>query len=269
MPRIVYLSDVHTEIQGLGRLNCKFAEGDVLVLAGDVCAAAQLNPARTDDTARSCRKALDYLKKNVFPNYRTVLKVMGNHTHYDGDLWTSENIIRDYFSDIPHFHLLENNNIFVDGVLFIGCTLWTDFFKENPIAMMNAHHGMNDYRWIKYGGEPLTPHHILAKFKESVTYLENTFTHYKDIPTVLITHHAPCLESLQIPHNGLSPAFASDLSDLILDNPQIDTVIHGHTHLNVDYEVGNTRIVTNQCGYYMESCYRKFKPDKFIDIQGV
>jgi hypothetical protein len=41
--------------------------------------------------------------------------------------------------------------------------------------------------------------------------------------------------------------------------------IHGHTHYNVDYKIGVTRIYSNQRGYPNEMA-RCFEPEKTIEI---
>ena len=44
-------------------------------------------------------------------------------------------------------------------------------------------------------------------------------------------------------------AYSSDLSEFILDHPQIKLWTHGHTHDTFDYMIGSTRIVCNPRGY--------------------
>ena len=53
----------------------------------------------------------------------------------------------------------------------------------------------------------------------------------------------------------MNGGYVSDLSNLILDNPQIKYWLHGHTHQQVDYMVGETRVMCNARGYagYEES----------------
>ena len=38
----------------------------------------------------------------------------------------------------------------------------------------------------------------------------------------------------------------------LIESTKIPLWIHGHTHFNVDYAIGSTRIVSNQRGYPME-----------------
>jgi len=44
-------------------------------------------------------------------------------------------------------------------------------------------------------------------------------------------------------------AYSSDLSEFILDRPQIKVWTHGHTHDTFDYMVGTTRVLCNPRGY--------------------
>ena len=47
----------------------------------------------------------------------------------------------------------------------------------------------------------------------------------------------------------MNGAYSSDLSEFILDHPQIKLWTHGHTHHPFDYVIGETRIVCNPRGY--------------------
>ena len=89
------------------------------------------------------------------------------------------------------------------------------------------------------------------------------------MPWVVVGHHSPSKQSTkpryekQVIVNG---AYSSDLSEFILDRPQIKLWTHGHTHHEFDYMVGSTRIVCNPRGYiYYEEQADNFKL-MFIDI---
>ena len=70
-------------------------------------------------------------------------------------------------------------------------------------------------------------------------------------------------------HRGsvLNNAFASEYGDLIADS-RIDAWIYGHSHTNIDTEIGGTRIISNQMGYVFEDEHlmNGFDPAKFIEI---
>lgn len=71
-------------------------------------------------------------------------------------------------------------------------------------------------------------------------------------PVVVCTHHAPSKLSThpryarEVTLNG---GYSSDLSEFILDNPQIMYWTHGHTHEPFEYQIGLTTIVCNPRGY--------------------
>jgi Icc-related predicted phosphoesterase len=69
---------------------------------------------------------------------------------------------------------------------------------------------------------------------------------------VVCTHHAPTFNSVAewFKHDTLmNGAFASDLSEFIMDRPQIKLWTHGHMHNVSDYMMGETRVVCNPRGY--------------------
>ena len=75
---------------------------------------------------------------------------------------------------------------------------------------------------------------------------------------IVMTHHAPTFKSIHpkyINDRQLNGAYASDLSDFILDRPLIKYWLHGHIHATNDYMVGDCRVISNPRGYVMESKY--------------
>lgn len=68
---------------------------------------------------------------------------------------------------------------------------------------------------------------------------------------MVVGHHAPSHLSVDELYRGQSTNYAyySDLSEFILDRPQIKLWVHGHTHNKFDYNIGDTRIVCNPRGY--------------------
>jgi hypothetical protein len=67
---------------------------------------------------------------------------------------------------------------------------------------------------------------------------------------VVVTHHGPSVRSIPPYHAGspLNPAFVSKL-DALVESSGVPLWVHGHTHYNVDYKIGSTRVLTNQRGY--------------------
>jgi hypothetical protein len=81
-----------------------------------------------------------------------------------------------------------------------------------------------------------------------------------DAPSKLSTH--PRYQKEEIMNGG----YSSDLSEFIMDHPQIKLWTHGHTHEEFDYMIGSTRIVCNPRGYDgHENRADEFKL-KFVEI---
>ena len=87
---------------------------------------------------------------------------------------------------------------------------------------------------------------------------------------VVVTHHLPTLQVVAAHHRGsvLNNAFASDYDNLIA-NSRIDAWIYGHSHTNIDTEIGGTRVISNQMGYIFanEHLMNGFESGKFIEIK--
>ena len=70
---------------------------------------------------------------------------------------------------------------------------------------------------------------------------------------VVVGHHSPSKLSTKPQYEGefiVNGAYSSDLSELMLDHPQILMWTHGHTHHEFDYRIGTCRVVCNPRGYH-------------------
>ena len=81
--KINIISDVHHEINHDFMRTTKFAPADILVLAGDIFSAAELNPFQNHYSAVQVQDAVKRYKQDVFPNFKKVFMVMGNHEYYN------------------------------------------------------------------------------------------------------------------------------------------------------------------------------------------
>ncbi len=233
--RLHVLSDLHTE---RAPFEPPATGADVLVLAGDIgSGTAGIGLAR------------------CWAGGRPVLFLAGNHEFYGHSLpgLTGELRAAAAGSDV---HVLEDDEIVIDGVRFLGCTLWSDFAAagadELDGAMQLCGTLMNDYEQIGFDPErrALAPRDTLALHRASRRWLEERLAQAHPGPTVVITHHAPLIRRLPtLPHErALVGAFASDLTGLMGDG-RVDLWIHGHTHRVAELDVHGTRVVSNPRGY--------------------
>ena len=240
--KIELASDLHLEFGPL-----ELRGGDVLILAGDICEYRTFKKRKsfvTDFFEKECAK------------YAQVFMVSGNHESYHHRL---DKTHEDFKAILPsNVTLLENETVDYNGVVFMGATLWTDLNQNDPVTEMTVKDGMNDYRAIQnyYADKnlyhKLTPDYTYKLHKNTLEYFKTSLAQYQDRDVVVITHHAPSYQSIheRYSHNHhMSGAYASDLSEFILDHPQIKVWCHGHVHDFFEYRIGSTRVVCNPRGY--------------------
>lgn len=267
--KIAVASDLHLEF---GDINLTNDEGaDVLILSGDIVIVQDLHdhpePANIGDQAaiangtglgrrqQTAQRFRDFFKRVSF-QFPHVIYVAGNHEFYHGK-WPIGNIqdLRNECGRFPNVYFMENDSKTIDNVTFIGCTLWTDMNKGDPLTLHAVTDMMNDFRIIrndKHGYTKLRPAHVAARHRESVGYIRSVIEGKFDEKFVVVGHHSPSLLSIKEQYRNeylMNGAYSSDLSEFILDHPQIKLWTHGHTHHNFDYTIGDTRIVCNPRGY--------------------
>jgi len=186
-----------------------------------------------------------------------VLYVPGNHEFYGGTIaGTVAELKR--LSAGSDIHVLDDDEVAIQGVRFLGATLWTDFmlFEESEkraAAMREAQRLMRDFSRIHLGESPFTPEASAALFKRHAAWLERKLTEPYAGPTVVITHHAPSRKSIhpRFADSLMNACFVSDAERLI-DGSRTRLWIHGHTHDSFDYFVNGTRVLCNPRGYSKE-----------------
>lgn len=254
--KIQVFSDLHFDAAP-GGWAPELAPGtDVVVCAGDVC--------------EGLNEACAYLRAYI-PTAPIVM-VAGNHSFY-GRCHPHEIADGREAAAAYGIHLLEDDAVIIDGVRFVGTTLWTDYrvFGENLRwqCMDIARRGLNDHRKIKWSKEPwlrFRPEEAATLHAASVSYLRQVLAVPFDGPTVVVTHHAPLAASIsqRYAKDLLSAAYASDLSMLIA-RTQPELWVHGHVHESFDYQAGDTRVICNPHGYGRENV-SGFNPALVVEL---
>jgi Icc-related predicted phosphoesterase len=264
--KIQLVSDLHLEFEDV---NIKNESGaDVLILSGDILVADDLRnqpanlawgdfPDEGHGRAKRAMRYRDFFQRVSF-QFPHVIYVMGNHEHYHGKFDKSADIIRETigYLNIHNIHLLDRNIKEIDGVHFVGGTMWTDCNKGDPMTLYHLEHCMTDFRVIRIAGEnfrKFLPNRTVMEFTKTRDYFKTAIGNLpKDAKIVVVSHHAPSSLSIhEIYKNDtlMNGGYSSDLSEFILDRPQIKLWTHGHMHNNFDYTIGDTRVVCNPKGY--------------------
>ncbi len=237
--RLAIFGDLHLEFQPY---TPPPLDVDLVVLAGDMHLGAGAIPWAAE----------------AFPGF-DVVYVAGNHEFYHRDITATFAEMRAAAAATENVRFLEDDEVVFQWrgrrVRVLGAMLWMDFCIDGPEAEEAAHQivggRLNDFRLIALDGRPFTTHDAKAIHVRSRAWLDREMAKPFDGETVVVTHHAPSLNSVA-PHSRINnPAkagFASDLDSTIMAG-QPALWVHGHTHHNVDYRMGRTRVVARQRGY--------------------
>lgn len=181
--------------------------------------------------------------------FKHVVVISGNHEEYGTmhGTWHAKAERLKQEQGLYNLHILENSFIDLDGVHFIGATLWTDMNKHSPFAIMDSTRAMNDFQYIK----KLTPNVWLREHQRSRDYIKHALDNSAEKKCVVVTHHAPCYNSISQHYRASSSSayYWSDLTDLMFDRGNLPLWVHGHTHNVSDYEIDKTRVVCYPVGY--------------------
>lgn len=235
-------------------------DADVLVVAGDV--------------REGVIPSMEWLRYDLGWD-KPVVFVLGNHEFYHSSIERERSLARDYAA-ASGIHVLDDGEVVIDGVRFVGGTLWTDYMlyadgdeRWQSNAMYQAYLGLSDHAAIQtrdLASEVFEPQDALAEHTRTRGYIERTLRVPHAGPTVIVSHHAPSPQSIAARFAGdaLSAAFASDLEPIMLRH-RPTAWLHGHVHTSHDYAVGATRVVANPRGYDVEN-EQGFDPGLVIEV---
>lgn len=270
--RILVLSDLHLESRRPYVPPAGIAF-DVVILAGDI---------HRPGVAAIEWAASAFLCPVVF--------IAGNHEYYGSEFHEQLRAMR-RAAEGTRVHVLERGVVDIDGVTFVGCTLWTDFAlpignEEEPIsyfeepnierALAAANQRLADFTSIQVA-DPSIPRHRNEEVKRRYLRAEDVLAmhwvdrdwlrrqiEYTSGKTVVVTHHAPHRRSLAAKYRSdwVTPAFVSALpaeffagtTTYVLGEGQRsgpNLWVHGHTHTSFDYDVSGCRVVSNPRGYFL------------------
>ncbi len=253
------------KIQILSDLHLEFAEfvpphtgADVVVLAGDI-----------HTRGRGATWAARHFEVPI-------VYVAGNHEHYGSNMATTMRDLKQIAAQFPHLHVLENESVVIDGVRFMGATLWTDYrlTGNEVLAQWDAQSTITDFRKIRDDRyKRITPSLIANIHARSRAFLHSSLEEEFHGPTIVVTHHAPSEFSVHEryrqtstrPGGGshLSASYASRLDGLM---GHAALWVHGHTHDSFDYEISGTRVRCNPRGYAPDDLNPDFDPALVVEV---
>ena len=263
--KIQLLSDLHLEVHP-GFVPEPAPGADLLVLAGDIGSYQSGSLLEDEDFGLA--------RFSPLPQYAgwptPVVLVPGNH-EYD---------VQDF--DAAHARLratcerlgliwLERESVVLNGVRFVGTTLWSDFDALADAAQVSnvaqrlkmrdkAFRAANFYlkkTGATRAGQPFLAQALRDQALVCQEWLRHALKTSFEGPTVAVTHFAPSLRSAD-PRYGLVPGTAGFCNALDGLLEHADLWLHGHLHAPSDYRVQGQRedgtpwqcrVVANPLGY--------------------
>ena len=203
-----------------------------------------------------------------------VLFIPGNH-EYDGQEFDDATRRLRAACDRWGLIWLEQQSVMLQGVRFVGCTLWTDFDALSGDSLSASLAGRDQaFRAANYylrknhslrDGVPMLAPEVRELGLQSQAWLRAALAQPFNGSTVVVTHFAPSLLSAD-PRYGLTPGtagFCNALDDLL---PAAPLWLHGHLHCSQDYLSQGCHVVANPLGYAHNGEQKSFRPELLIHV---
>jgi predicted phosphodiesterase len=250
--KIRLLSDVHLE---KGSFPIKDVGEDLIVLAGDINVKG---------------RAINWIKESFKDLSKPVIYVPGNHEHYDQNVFKTITQLRESTVN-TNIHVLDNDVFIFNGVRFIGFTLWTDYnLTGDQIGSKRAAKiEMRDFKYIRdkfY--KRITPEYLMAENFKSRQFLEDQLSKPFDGKTVVVSHFAPSILSLNKKfieeEKDMLASYATNMEKYF--GEKINFWFHGHTHNSSNYNKNGTQVVCNPRGYFPKYLNADFNENLLLEV---
>jgi predicted phosphohydrolase len=224
--------------------------GNVLVLAGDIVPFGIIDKHKD---------FFNYLSDHFEATYW----LPGNHEYYHFDIATKSGVFNEKIRS--NVFLVNNTSVIHDNTRLLFSTLWSHISEANQ---WQIERNMNDFRLIKKGKYRFSAEYYNELHKESVAFIQNDLKLATESKIAVFTHHCPTFLSYPPQYKGdaLNEAFAVELFEMI-ESSSIDCWVYGHHHCNIpEFNIGTTRLLTNQLGYVQLYENELFKSEKSIEL---
>lgn len=254
--QIRFITDIHWESGSLKLQKTEADKDRILIIAGDLAPSHLVIEALQE----------------LAPGFKSVVYVPGNHEFEGVNISNAMTDLNCQLLDVglDNVHLLPCEYAIIDGVRFVGATLWSDFNNSDWFAIHAAKDKVSDFEFIKIGhnerkfhpNDAIELHHQHKKFIEDVC----------NIPfngqTVVITHHAPSFKSMDLIWETrlgvVKYIFASNMENIVVYSGA-KYWLHGHIHSSKDYMLGDTRVICNPRGNGVWE-NKQFNPNYILEV---
>jgi predicted phosphodiesterase len=247
-------------------------EVDVVILAGDIGTihSVAAHVLRLDGTGVE------------------IIYVTGNHEYYHTTIDDMDAKLVALEVVHPHFNYLTEHtpSRIIDGVAFVGSTLWTDYKFGNVLNAMDKACGrlpsrdgfaMADYRYIgKPASGGITPEDILEIHNAQLSVINSELDRLgadESVHAIVgVSHHGISRDSISVQYASaeLNFCFISELDEFVGSFDKLKFWVHGHVHQCFDYMIGDCNVVVNPRGYMRANRQPEnlmFDPHKIIVVE--
>ena len=252
--KIQFASDLHlefTENSHYLKHHPLEVAGDVLLLAGD-----------------TVYLGVEPLMKHPFwkwaaDNFEQVIAIPGNHEYYAYyDIAAQPDSFQ--IELFPNVKICSNIVEHLGTVDVVASTLWAHIEPQNAF---NTERSVSDFHRIMYNGHLLTADDFNHEHEKCLQFIKNAVSESNAKTKIVLTHHVPTGLCTAFEFNGspINGAFTVELGNYIA-NSGINYWIYGHSHRNIEAQIGNTRIISNQLGYVSHGEHRGFLHGRLIEV---
>ena len=129
--------------------------------------------------------------------------------------------------------------------------------------------GVNDFYRIKYNGYRLSSDDFNHEHERCLQFVHQAVEESGAKRKIVFTYQVPAqlCTAPEFRDSFIKGAFTVELGDYIAISG-IDYWIYGHSHRNIDAQIGNTQILSNQLGYvsYGEHLRNGFSAGRHIEV---
>ena len=259
--RIQYVSDLHLEFPQNRQWIAKHpleVTGNILLVAGDT---AYLDLPDSKSDTYSAYPFWDWASED----YNKVIVCLGNHDFYGYyDLHSMPNGFCKQIRN--NVHAYYNSVVHLDGIDIIVSTLWS---KIEPYNAYLTERNVSDFYRIMYDGHRLTADDFNRAHECCFAFIQQAILESEAKKIVVLTHHVPTqlCTAPEFQNSTINGAFTVELGSFIA-NSRIDYWIYGHSHRNINAQIGDTLILSNQLGYVSEKEHlmNGFNPSVMFEV---
>lgn len=255
--KIQFASDLHLELSDNSRYLKEHpleVVGDVLLLAGDTIYLGQ-----------------EHLMKHPFwqwasDHFEQVIAVPGNHEYYAFfDIAAQPESFQ--IELFPNVRISSNMVEHIGDIDIIASTLWAHIDIQNAYYTERC---VSDFHRIMCGDRLLTAADFNREHEQCLQFVKHSVADSEAQTKIVLTHHVPTglCTAAEFMGSTINGAFSVELGNYIADSG-IDYWIYGHSHRNIDAQIGDTRIVSNQLGYvsHKEHLFNGFMHGRTIELR--